>query len=158
MATIGFAQHDHAACIAGNLARVDAECARKGLHFTPIRRRVLEILLAGHRALGAYDVLDQLREEGLGSQPPVAYRALDFLVRHGFAHRIEKLNAFIACTNPCQGHTPVFLICTECGAVAEASAEGSPGFLARAAEETGFTIARTVVEAEGLCPDCRAAA
>ncbi len=46
---------------------------------TPVRRRVLEILLEKHRAMGAYDVLDRLAAEGFGNQPPVAYRALDFL-------------------------------------------------------------------------------
>jgi Fur family zinc uptake transcriptional regulator len=81
---------------------------------TPVRRRVLEILLAQHRALGAYDILDTLREEGLGSQPPVADRALDFLIKNGFAHKIERLNAFIACTHLGQSHTPAFLICWNC--------------------------------------------
>jgi Fur family zinc uptake transcriptional regulator len=50
--------------------------------------------------MGAYEVLDGLREAGFGSQPPVAYRALDFLVANGFAHKIERLNAFIACAHP----------------------------------------------------------
>jgi hypothetical protein len=59
---------------------------------------------AEHRALGAYAVLDQLREAGFGSQPPVAYRALDFLVAHGFAHKIERLNAFVACAHPGESH------------------------------------------------------
>lgn len=120
-----------------------------------MRRRVLEILLARHRAMGAYEILDTLREEGLGSQPPVAYRALDFLVSHGFAHKIERLNAFIACTHPGQDHTPAFLICRNCDAVAEAHAEPSRGMLGRAASDTGFAIEQAVVEALGLCPNCR---
>ena len=75
---------------------------------TPVRRRALEILLKEHRALGAYEVLDGLREPGFGSQPPVAYRALEFLVTHGFAHRVERLNAFIACAHPGKAHAPAF--------------------------------------------------
>jgi Fur family zinc uptake transcriptional regulator len=75
---------------------------------------VLEILLAQHRALGAYDILDTLREEGLGSQPPFADRALDFLIKNGFAHKIERLNAFIACTHLGQSYMPAFLICRNC--------------------------------------------
>ena len=90
---IGFARHDHSACIADTVAAVAARCAADGLQLTPVRRRVLEILLERHRALGAYEILDVLRDEGLGSQPPVAYRALEFLTKHGFAHRIERLNA-----------------------------------------------------------------
>ncbi len=158
MEPVGFERHDHHSCIAGGVAAADAFCAENGLQFTASRRRVLEILLEKHRALGAYEILDVLREEGLGSQPPVAYRALDFLTKHGFAHRIERLNAFVACAHPGASHTPAFLICRLCDSVAEASADPASGMLGRAAEETGFLIERAVVEAEGVCPNCREAA
>ena len=98
--------HDHAGCIARAMAHVDAHCAADGLQLTPVRRRVLEILLEQHRALGAYEILDRLRAEGLGSQPPVAYRALDFLMKAGFVHRIETLNAFVACTGRGRATSP----------------------------------------------------
>ena len=154
MQPIGFSRHDHARCIAGNLAQVEAQCRADGLQLTPVRRRVLEMLLHEHRALGAYDILDRLREEGLGSQPPVAYRALDFLVKHGFAHKIERLNAFVACAHPGHDHDPAFLICRKCDAVAEARGATSEGQLGSSAREAGFQIERAVVEAEGVCPNC----
>lgn len=149
--------HDHADCIASAMAHVDAHCAAEGLQMTPVRRRVLEILLEEHRALGAYDILDRLRAEGLGSQPPVAYRALDFLIRAGFVHRIETLNAFVACTHAGTGHVPAFLICRTCRRVIEAAPELSGGPLDRAAQGAGFEIETAVREAEGLCATCRAA-
>lgn len=152
---IGFARHDHRACIEGGVAAADSYCRNAGLQFTQVRRRVLEILLARHRAMGAYEILDILRDEGLGSQPPVVYRALDFLVNHGFAHRIEHLNAFAACSHRGKHHTPAFLICRVCGSVAEAQVDGPASFLGDAAAATGFDIERTVVEVEGVCPNCR---
>ena len=158
MDTIGFETHDHRNCIKDGLEAVATYCEVNKLQFTPVRRRALEILLQEHRAMGAYEVLDKLRVDGLGSQPPVAYRALDFLVSHGFAHKIERLNAFIACTHPGQDHTPAFLICRKCDAVAEAHAEPSRGMLGRAASDTGFRIEQAVVEALGLCPNCTASA
>ena len=158
MTTIGFKTHDHHVCIETALAQAVARCRDAGLNLTPVRRRVLEILLARHRAMGAYDILDHLREEGLGSQPPVVYRALDFLVRNGFAHRIECLNAFIACAHPGTTHAPAFLICRGCDAVAEAGPEPARAAIARAAEQAGFAIERSVIEAEGLCPACRTGA
>lgn len=148
--------HDHATCIAEAMAHVDTHCAAEGLQLTPVRRRVLEFLLEEHRALGAYDILDRLRAEGLGSQPPVAYRALDFLMRAGFVHRIETLNAFVACTQGARGHAPAFLICRTCRKVIETPAQTSGGVLAHAAEDAGFAIETAVREAEGLCADCRA--
>lgn len=153
-APLGFAQHDHAACVSDTLAAAEARCASDGLRFTPVRRKVLEILLQEHRALGAYVILDKLRDDGFGSQPPVAYRALDFLVANGLAHKIERLNAFIACVHPSRSHTPAFMICRLCDAVAETQSTPARGALGDAARATGFRIERTVVEAEGVCPSC----
>jgi len=152
---VGFTRHDHGVCVATALAEAERRCSASGLRLTPARRRVLEILLEEHRALGAYDVLARMNEEGLGAQPPAAYRALDFLVAQGLAHRIEGQNAYVACAHPGETHLPAFLHCRACGAVAEAKAEAERDLLARAAAETGFAIETTVVEAEGLCPGCR---
>ena len=152
---IGFESHDHAHCISGAVDAADAHCQAAGLQLTPVRRRVLEILLKEHRALGAYDILEILADGGFPSQPPVAYRALDFLVTNGFAHRIERLNSFVACAHPGESHAPAFLICRVCDAVAEAQAEPTSGRLGRAAEAAGFKIERAVVEAVGVCPNCR---
>ncbi|MBS0123082.1 Fur family transcriptional regulator [Thetidibacter halocola] len=154
MTANGFHQHDHAACIETVLGTVEQACAEEGLQLTPVRRRTLELLLAEHRAMGAYEVLDRLRDEGLGSQPPVAYRALDFLTKHGFAHRIERLNAFIACAHPGERHAPCFLICRACNAVAEAPGRPVAEALRAAAAPLGFVTERVAIEAEGLCPAC----
>ncbi len=94
--TRAFDRHDHRACVSGALAAAEATCAEAGERLTPLRRRTLEILLESHSALGAYEVLARLEAEGFGSKPPVAYRALNFLVDQGFAHRIEGLSAFVA--------------------------------------------------------------
>ncbi|MDA7428213.1 transcriptional repressor [Primorskyibacter aestuariivivens] len=158
MQTIGFAKHDHSHCRSEGIAAADAYCAAHGLQFTPVRRRVLEILLTEHRAMGAYDLLETLGEEGFGSQPPVAYRALEFLVKHGFAHKIERLNAFVGCAHPGADHSPVFLICRGCKAVAEVQARPGEIVLNDLASAAGFRVERAVVEAEGLCPKCQAGA
>ena len=153
-----FLPHDHAHCAGDVLARAEARVAMAGLRLTPVRRRVLQILLEAHRALGAYDVLQRLAAEGFGNQPPVAYRALDFLVEHGFAHRIRRLNAFMACMHPGEDHSPAFLICRLCDAVAEAPAFPVRAALDRAAAGLGFVIERSNVEALGLCPACKTVA
>lgn len=153
-APVGFDPHDHDRCVAGALAAAESQCEVQGLRFTAVRRAALEILLHEHRALGAYDLLDRLHAAGFGAQPPVAYRALDFLVSSGFAHKIERLNAFIACAHPGAQHSPAFLICRRCDAVAEACSAPHRGPLGAAAQATGFRIERAVVEALGICPAC----
>lgn len=147
-----FVCHNHAACIADALAVAEAECAARGLHLTPVRRRVLEILLEAHEALGAYDLLPRLKADGFAAQPPVAYRALAFLIDAGLAHRIEGLNAFVACARPGQAHDPAFMICRACHRVAEGE---TPARLSPGAEPYGFRIEHSVVEAMGLCPACQ---
>jgi Fur family zinc uptake transcriptional regulator len=150
----GFAPHDHNHCIDSAVREVERQCREAGLKLTPVRRRVLELLLARHHALGAYDILATLRAEGLGAQPPVAYRALDFLVSHGFAHKIERLNAFIACAAPGRQHRPAFLICRDCRKVAEAPYAPVQTALSGAAGTVGFSIDEAVIEAIGQCPNC----
>lgn len=152
---LAFAEHDHAHCAGDAMARAEAIAAERGLRLTPVRRRVLEILLEEHRALGAYDLLDRLAADGFGNQPPVAYRALDFLVEHGLAHRIRRLNAFTACTRPGEAHQPVFLICGRCDTIAEAAGREVRSAMDAAAADLGFAIDRTSIEAVGTCPACR---
>ena len=92
-----------------NIQEVENYCQQNGLNLTPVRRKVLEILLEKNTAIGAYEILDLLRESGFKNQPPVAYRALDFLVQNGFAHKIEQLNSFIGCMHPGKDHSPALL-------------------------------------------------
>ncbi len=153
--TLGFSRHDHAHCVAEALAAAESHCAATGLRFTTVRRRALEILLEEHKAMGAYEVLERLQREGLGAQPPAAYRALDFLVANGFAHRIERLNAFIACAHPGADHVPAFLICRDCNRVAESLSLPSALVVEATAGSSGFKIERILVEALGLCGPCQ---
>ena len=142
---------EQALAAAADLARA------RGLRLTPVRRRVLEILLTEGRALGAYDVLERLGAEGFGRQPPVAYRALDFLVEHGFAHRIRRLNAFAACAHPHEAHEALFLICESCNALTEVPGAAVHKAIGAAAYAAGFAVTATTVEALGRCADCSAA-
>ena len=151
----GFDLHHHTDCIATGLKNAESHCAAHGLQLTPTRRRVLEILLTQNKSLGAYELLDHLRDEGLGSQPPVIYRALDFLLTHGFIHRIESRNAYVACTVPDCQNASYFLVCRSCNAVAEAADWQVEQPLQDTARQAGFEIERFAIEAEGVCPACQ---
>jgi Fur family zinc uptake transcriptional regulator len=153
-----FGAHDHRQCRGRALAAVEAACAARRLRLTPARAFVLERLLESHRAMTAYELLEKLGAAGLGSQPPVVYRALDFLVANGFAHRIERLGAFAACTQGGAEHNAGFLVCRACRRVAETAMPRPARGLVAEAAASGFAIERTVVEAEGLCARCRQAA
>jgi len=149
-------RHDHAPCVRTALEAADALARRHGLRFTPMRRRVFEIVLSGHKPMGAYDILDAL---GAGAParkpaPPTVYRALDFLLREGLVHRIDTLNAFVACFAPDHRHRAHFLLCRQCGCVAEIEHGGLGKALATAASDAGFSVERETVEIAGLCAAC----
>ncbi|MDX1710009.1 MAG: transcriptional repressor, partial [Rhodovibrionaceae bacterium] len=112
-------EHDHRHCVEQALGEAADLCRQRGARLTPIRRRVLELVWASHKAVGAYEILDALRSEHAGAAPPTVYRALDFLIAQGFVHRIESLNAFVGCPHPADRHAGQFLICLDCGAAAE---------------------------------------
>jgi Fur family zinc uptake transcriptional regulator len=153
-----FGAHDHGRCRGEVLAAVEAACDARRLRMTPARACVMEALLESHRAMTAYELLERLEAAGHGSAPPVVYRALDFLVSHGFVHRIEGLGAFAACTHAGRArHGAGFLVCRVCRTVAETELRPPRGLAAEAAA-AGFTVERLVVEAEGVCARCREAA
>ena len=150
--------HDHDQCSTDAMAVAESLCAERGQRLTPIRRKVLGTLLASHKPLGAYEIIDQLALRGPRPAPITAYRALEFLRQNGLVHRIESRNAFIACVhNHAAGALVVFLICERCGAVGEASSADVTATLTSAARAVGFTPKSLVLELTGVCTHCGAA-
>src|SRR6185369_14537967 len=150
--------HDHEHCIEDAVVAAERLCESKGLRFTPLRRRVLELVWSNHKPVGAYALLDKLRSEDLGSAPPTVYRALDFLIEHGLIHRIERMNAFIGCSHPGEAHRGFFLICGDCGNAEELESDGVADSIAASASRHGFTAREMTLEVTGVCADCRKAA
>lgn len=152
--------HDHGRCAADAIAHAEAVCASNKERLTPIRRRVLEALLASHAPLGAYELIDRLADAGEGGRPaPITiYRALDFLREQGLVHRIESRNAFIACVHNHESGDPVvFLICDTCGAVGEATGATIADAIKAATRAAGFAPKTPVIEISGTCAHCRSA-
>ncbi|WP_421723823.1 Fur family transcriptional regulator [Bauldia sp.] len=120
---------------------------------------VFDALTDAGGPLSAYTILDQLREDGFRA-PLQVYRALDKLVEAGLVHRLESLNAFVACSDPgCESHaTTAFAICEKCGRVTEFTDEKIAARLRRWSKGTGFSPRTTTVELRGVCRDCRTAA
>jgi Fur family zinc uptake transcriptional regulator len=141
---------------AAQITSAEQRCIAAGESLTPLRRRVLELLLSQHGPAKAYDLLPLL-DADKHAKPPTIYRALDFLVRMGLAHRIESLNAFVACDIGACARSTIFLICEKCGAAEEFDAGHALIDLSEAAKRDGFSIRRTMIEASGLCSACQAA-
>lgn len=107
--------------------------------------------------LGAYSILDQLREHGFRA-PLQVYRALDKLVEIGFVHKLESLNAYVACHQPgCTSHeTTAFMICETCGQTAEITDTALARRLKTLARDADFALTETIIELRGTCRACAA--
>jgi Fur family zinc uptake transcriptional regulator len=147
--------HDHELCIEDALARAGALCETQGARLTDLRRSVLELVWRGHEPVGAYALLDALRETHPNAAPPTVYRALEFLAAHGLIHRIESMNAYIGCSRPEKPHASQFLICAKCSTAAEIDDPAIARALSRSAGGLGFAVEHQTVELSGLCPSCR---
>jgi Fur family zinc uptake transcriptional regulator len=147
--------HDHGRCSSDAMAVAEAQCLQHGQRLTPIRRRVLTVLLGSHQPLGAYEIMERLAPRGPRPAPITVYRALDFLRDNGLIHRIESRNAFVACVHNHPTTEPVvFLICERCGAVGEAASKAIASTLRSAARAAGFTPKSPVIEISGVCAHC----
>ena len=130
-------------------------CQQRGARLTELRRRVLENIWNSPAPLGAYAILDILRDEGRPGAPPTVYRALDFLLEQGLIHRLASLNVFTGCRQPGSHHGGQFLICQECGLVDELNNPRLEELLQNEAAIRQFEVLAQTVEMLGRCPACR---
>ncbi|CAB3706557.1 Zinc uptake regulation protein [Paraburkholderia rhynchosiae] len=138
------------------LALAEEYCRERGEKLTPIRRKVLELLLNSGRATKAYSLLDEMRQIHPGSAPPTVYRALDFLLSAGLVHRIESINAFTVCHDLTQCQHGILVVCQQCGSVTELHQPKLRQALVAQIEDAGYRIASDEIELKGLCSACQA--
>ena len=137
------------------LAQAQQVCTKKGARFTKVREQVFLLLAKSDGAVGAYDLLDQLKKIDAAAKPATIYRALDFLSTQGFVHKIESINAFVMCHHFGDCDHPVqLLICDQCGHVEEIQSNNFDLALRSMADANGFTISHQIVEAHGSCRTC----
>lgn len=147
-------RHDHDVCITEGLARAEETCRGRQERLTANRRQVLKLLLADHRPAGAYDILARFDWKGRRPAPAQIYRALSFLETMGLVHRIASRNAYVACNGPREGHGTVFLVCEQCGMVAEPDAADLARSVNELADTLGFAQRTHTLEVMGRCPEC----
>lgn len=116
---------------------------------------VFTILSKSDRPLTAYDLLRRLAAKGV-SGPPTVYRALDRLIQRGLAHRLESLNAFVACARPHHRTSAIFTICRTCGTTAEFSDAKLAPQISDLARRIRFHAEHSVLEIRGECANCQA--
>jgi len=148
---------------ARSLQSAERLCQDKGLAFTPLRRQVYALIAERETPVGAYDLLDRLKQQRANAAPVTVYRALDFLLEAGLIHRIDALQAYAACEVHGDGHQHgashggLVLICSRCKHVTEFEDAKLERQIERTALEHGFHAANHLIEIRGLCAACSAA-
>ena len=149
------------------LSRAQLICKIRGARLTPVRRRVLELILSSDQPTGAYALLAELRRGRGKLGPPTVYRALEFLLANKLIHKVETSSAFIACGDIEHPHESQFMICDDCGATEELRDDEIVQSLRRLGEGRGFAVerqssrragcARPAAQHSGECARARAA-
>jgi Fur family zinc uptake transcriptional regulator len=118
----------------------------------PNEEAVLSVLKRQHKPLSAYDILDRLHGTKIRAAVQV-YRATEKLCESGLVHRLESLNAFVACDCMHAASSAGFMLCTCCGEVREFDA-GKTVSVAQT-QDKEFKIQMPSVELKGLCKHCQ---
>lgn len=137
------------------LDKAEILCRQRGVRWTKLRRRVLEIIVSSPNPMGAYEILDVLQQEQGRTAPPTVYRALEFLLEQNLVHRVASLSAYMICRRPQASHTAEFMICRQCGEVTELADDAIKASVSRAAASNEFEVEGQVIEITGRCNRCR---
>ncbi len=146
--------HNHEQCVSEALGVAENLCLVRGVHLTPIRHQVLELIWESHKAVKAYELLDRIKPLQQAAKPATIYRALDFLIEQGLIHRVESLNAFIGCRCSGHPHDLLLLICKLCNEVEERLAPKVMAALSQEFSQAGFVVHSKAIEAQGICVKC----
>lgn len=129
-------------------------CDKNKYRLTEPRAKVLKIIASNKKPLGAYEILEQLSQILKNPKPPTVYRAIEFWQEHGFIHRIESLNAYVACEAGHRHTGSQFMICNDCGIVIETHLCALPKALENSTRQNAFIPSRWNLEIHGLCEKC----
>ena len=118
------------------------------------REEILTILRKCGQHCTAYDILNDMRKSNPKIAPTTVYRGLEVLINRGLVHRLESVNAYVACNGSDHSHAPILSICDDCGTVEEQVSSEVHDRLATILKQKGFAASRQVVEVRGTCSEC----
>lgn len=124
------------------------------LKLTPVRQQVLEIVNSSEAPRGAYEILDDLKKVKSNAVPMTVYRALEYLQEKRLIHKIENLNAYMACSHPDNLHLCQIIICNKCHKVLESCDHDVDRIISDKTRQKGFTVQSAILEINAICDSC----
>jgi len=145
---------DHDCACKSALQSAENHCKKQGVRLTAIRKQILQLMYQSHHAVKAYDLLEEIKSDFKNAKPVTIYRALDFLLKEGFIHKVESLNAFIACNQGHCNYECVLLICTQCHEVEEQTGSNMSKTVTTELQKSSFISQIKIIEIQGICVNC----
>ena len=132
--------------------------AKQTSELTKKQSLVMNLLSKAKGPLSAYNILYDLRDHGFRG-PTQVYRVLEKLLKIGMVHRIESMNAFVACQQEkCDEKNKeinLFTICEICGSVQELLNNGLKNIVKSLSKDNNFLLKNSVLELNGVCSKCK---
>ncbi|SNS67758.1 Fur family transcriptional regulator [Sphingopyxis indica] len=154
---MGKHEHKHIEASGASLAKAARDTLEKGGEaWTDMRAAIFDAVAQIGKPASAYEIADIVSQNrGKRVAPNSVYRILDLFVANNLVRRVESANAFVANSHPGCLHDCIFLICDSCGAAVHVDDDKIAGGVRAAAEATGFSAERPVIEVRGKCAECQ---
>lgn len=136
------------------LAAARIQCEHRGRRFTPMRARMMELLLQRDRYVTAYELLDDILKTHPRATAATVYRTLGFLTENGLAHRLATVKGYVARSGCAGDDYGVFAICGCCGRVSELEANGVRDLLAALVARIDCALDDRAAEIGVVCRNC----
>lgn len=127
------------------------------LKITELRKDILNIFLAAHKPLTAYEVLSKLKKTRPKAEPPTVYRVIEYLMQKKLVHRIETGNKYVCCgqLENFQGeHHGFIFLCAKCSNATEFTDEDFSHFIQHFSKKNSLMVDNTLIEIKGICAGC----
>jgi Fur family transcriptional regulator, zinc uptake regulator len=145
---------DGSQAMALRLEAAATACRARGAQLTALRREVLELLLRRGGRAKAYDLQEDLQARHGRVAPTTVYRALDFLMAQRLVHRVDAMNAFVACDHDHPHAKAMLVVCAGCGDIAEWHDDPALHALEERLQASHPGFADSTIEIKGRCARC----
>lgn len=142
-----------------SIKQAEHHCKEHGVRLTSKRKQVLSGLLQADKALSAYELVDQCKDESGKTMPAMSvYRILEFLAEEHLVHKLDLNNKYVACSHISCSHgheVTQFLICDQCQQVEEIHIDQSMiEHLQSNIEKAGYHLLSPQLEMKCICEAC----
>jgi Fur family transcriptional regulator, zinc uptake regulator len=124
-----------------------------GLKKTPLRKKILSILICAKKPLSQGDLISKLSQVDSNIDRVTVYRNLSSLKASGLLHEVSS-NHYVFCSHECHDHAHLLFYCQACHQHQEISDHRSLDQLMSALAKFKFFGQQQPIFMSGVCTSC----